>query len=254
MRYEVNADLFEGPLPLLVELAKLNLLDLFIVKLQALTQQYLTLVKTGRSSLNELAEPLPFLGQLVAMKARRLLPQPPAVEEGEAPISLEELERRLREYEQFKTVAQVLAELHALQHEHFTHMRAHGSSELTEHEASEQALPLPACPSPIEAGREVGIIDLMTAFARVLEKAKTSVYEVEQDTWTVEQKVEELRLLLAVRRKVQFQELFSSGKTRLELVVTFLALLELVRQRHCLAVQERAFGEIVIVRRDSEVR
>jgi len=241
--YRVTSDLFEGSLPLLVELAKLNLLDVLLIKLQDFTQQYLTLVKAGRSNLNELAEPLPLLGQLVAMKARRLLPQLPAVEEEEAPISLEELERRLREYEQFKTVAQVLAELHALQHEHFTRVRAHGSSELTEQETSPQALPL-----------EVGIVDLMTAFARMLEKAQTAVYEVEQDAWTVEQKTEELRLLLAVRRKVQFQELFSPEKTRLELVVTFLALLELVRQRHCLAVQERAFGEIVIVRRESEVR
>jgi len=244
MRYDVNADLFEGPLNLLVELAKLNLLDVFMLKLQALTQQYRALVKTGSHALDELAEPLPLLGQLVAMKARLLLPQPPQVEEEEVPISLEELERRLREYEQFKSVAQVLAELHALQHEHLTRMGQVGPAEGIEQEAG----------SPSGSPLEVGLLDLMTAFARVLDKAKTDVYEVQTEPWTVEMKVEELTLLLAVRRQIGFHELFSLEKTKLELVVMFLALLELVRQRRCLAIQEQHFGEILIIRRDSEVR
>ena len=64
-------------------------------------------------------------------------------------------------------------------------------------------------------------------------------------------KLEELKLLLNVRRQVTFTELFSSEKTKLELVVIFLALLELVRQRLCRAVQERHFGEILILRHGS---
>ena len=237
MAYNVTTDLFEGPLPLLVELAKLNLMDVFIMKLQGLTARYLAEVKQGQATLNELAEPLPLLGQLVAMKARQLLPQPPAAEdEDEVPISLEELERRLKEYEQFKTVAQVLAGLHALQHEHFSRTQA----ELPGEEDERAVAPL-----------EVGIVDLMTAFARVLEKAKVPIYEMETEPWTVEMKVEELTLLLTVKRQVEFGEMFSAQKTRLELVVIFLALLELVRRRVCLAVQERQFGEILIVRREA---
>ena len=148
MQFEVDADIYEGPLPLLVELAKLNLIDVFLIKLVDLTKQYLLEVKraglptaplsavAGRRQagaaqagvdLNQLAEPLPLLGTLIAFKARGLLPEPPSPDaEEEVPISLEELERRLREYEQFKTVAQLLAELHALQHQRFT--RAPGES------------------------------------------------------------------------------------------------------------------------------
>ncbi len=250
MTYEVHTDIYEGPLGLLVELAKMNLLDVFILKLKDLTAQYLSLVKTGGSTINELAEPLPLLGQLVAMKARLLLPQPQPTEEEEAPISLEELERRLREYEQFKTVAQVLAELHALQHEHFTRLSAPTAiggqagtraqtPDASESQEGESLAPV-----------EVGLLDLMTAFAKVLDKAKAPVYEIEQDTWTVEMKVEELQLLLNVRRQLAFAELFSAEKTKLELVVTFLALLELVRQRLCVAIQERPFAEIRILRRE----
>lgn len=232
MKYDVDADIYEGPLPLLVELAKLNLIDIFLIKLVDLTGQYLQRVKAAGVDLNALAEPLPLLGSLVALKARGLLPQPPAAEEDEeVPISLEELERRLKEYEQFKTVAQLLAELHALQHQHFT--RQPGELEPSH---------APAADAPFE----VGITDLMSAFAKVLTKAGAPVYEVQAEPWTVEMKVQELRVLLTVRRQVRFLELFTPAQSKLELVVTFLALLELMRQRVARAIQERHFGEILI--------
>ena len=236
MRYDVSVDLYEGPLPLLVELAKLNLVAVLILKLQALTQQYLELVKTGSNDLNALAEPLPLLGQLVVLKARELLPDPAqaAEEDEEVPVSLEELERRLREYEQFKTVAQLLAELHALQHQHFTRAPSEEALEDGHDEAAH------------DAPFEVGISDLMGAFAKVLSRATAPVYEVKAEPWTVELKVQELRVVLQVKRHVRFLELFTPDKSKLELVVTFLALLELIRQRVAHAIQERPFSEIVI--------
>ena len=234
MRYEVDADLYAGPLPLLVELAKLNLVDVFLIKLVDLTHQYLKRVKASGIDLNELAEPLPLLGTLVAIKARGLLPEPPrADDEEEVPVSLQELERRLKEYEQFKTVAQLLAELHALQHQHFP--RAPGAPDL---EAGGEARP--------EAPFEVGITDLMSAFAKVLEKASAPIYEVQAEPWTVEMKVTELRTLLTVKRAVRFLDLFTPEKGKLELVVTFLALLELIRQHVARALQERPFSDILI--------
>ena len=235
MNYEVDADIYEGPLPLLVELAKLNLIDVFLIKLVALTKQYLEQVKTSGVELNELSEPLPLLGQLVALKARELLPEPAAPgEEEEVPVSLEELERRLKEYESFKTVAQLLAELHVLQHRHFG--RAHPGAEAAEVKAA----------APEESAFDVGITDLMSAFAKVLERATAPVYEVKIEPWTVEMKVDELRMALTVKRNIRFLDLFTPEKSKLELVVTFLALLELMRQRLARAVQERPFSDILI--------
>lgn len=237
MSYEAKTDIYEGPLPLLVELAKLNLIDVFIIKLVDLTGQYLAQLKTSGQDLNRLAEPLPLLGQLVAIKARGLLPDPnKPVEDEEVPISLEELERRLKEYEQFKTVAQLLSELHALQHKHFT--RAPG--ELPE------SAEVPAEERPFE----VGITDLMSAFAKVLSKATAPVYEVKVEPWTVELKVKELRTLLHIKREVRFLDLFTPDKSKLELVVTFLAILELMRQRAVHAVQHDHFGDIFIEARE----
>lgn len=234
MRYEVNADIYEGPLPLLVELAKANLIDVFLIRLVDLTNQYLLRVKAAGVDLNQLAEPLPLLGSLIAIKARGLLPQAPvADEEDEVPVSLEELERRLKEYEQFKTVAQLLAELHALQHQHF------GRQPGAQAEVGLEA-------APADAPFEVSLADLMGAFGKVLSKATAPVYEVQAELWTVEMKVQELRVLLTVRHHVRFLELFTPQQTKLELVVTFLALLELMRQRAARAVQEHSFGEIII--------
>jgi segregation and condensation protein A len=232
MAYDVKAELYEGPLPLLVELTKLNLIDVFILQLVGLTKDYLARVKEAGGDLNRLAEPLPLLGTLIALKARGLLPQAVPAEDEEVPISLEELERRLKDYEQFKTVAQLLAELHTLQHQHFTR---------------EPAGPPPDDDIPAsELPFDVGIQDLMTAFAKVLERATAPVYEVAAEPWTVEGKAKELRVLLTVRREVRFLELFNPQQSKLELVVTFLALLELMRQRAARAVQERQFGEILI--------
>lgn len=240
MRYDVTTDIYEGPLGLLVELSKLNLLDVLLVQLQHMTASYLELVKRRQHSLDELAEPLPLFGQLVALKARVLLPQPAQPDdEQDEPVSLEDLKARLAEYERFKTVAQVLAELHALQHEHLTRDQ---SLELDA--AQDEAADMPA------GAVQVGITDLMTAFGHVLEKAKAPVYEVQTEPWTVEMKVEELTMLLTIKRTLQFHELFAPDKSKLELVVTFLALLELIRQRLCLAVQSYQFGEILVVRRD----
>lgn len=238
MTYEVKSDIYEGPLPLLVELAKMNCIDIFIIKLVDLTAQFLAEVKISKEDLNRLAEPLPLLGQLVAIKARALLPDPnKPEEEEEVAVSLEELERRLKEYEQFKTVAQLLSELHALQHKHFT--RAPGEADLGE--APAEATPF-----------EVGLTDLMSAFSKVLAKASVPVYEVKVEPWTVELKVKELRVLLHMKGQVRFMDLFTPDKSRLELVVTFLALLELMRQRAVHAVQQAHFGDIMIEARMEE--
>ena len=236
MRYDVDADLYEGSLSLLVELAKLGLVDVFLIKLVDLTRQYLQRVKAAGLDANELAEPLPLLGNLVALKARGLLPQPPApMDEEDVPISLEALERRLKEYEQFKTVAQLLAELHALQHQHFVRLPGEGP-------VAEES----SAPEERDAPLEVSLADLMGAFATVLEKASAPIYEVQAEPWTVEMKLQELRVLLTLKRQVRFLELFTSQKSKLELVVMFLALLELMRQHAALAIQEHPFSDILI--------
>lgn len=246
MRYDVKTPLYEGPLPLLVELARYDLIDLFLTKLVDLTQDYLSHIQSAGMALNDLAEPLPLLGNLAAIKARRLLPAPLAPEEDEeVPISLEELERRLQDYEQFKTVAQLLSELHALQHRLFSRPRATApeteATGMSAPEAADTGFPV-----------EVEIGDLVSAFTKVLEESTASVYEVRAEPWTLESKIQELRVKLLLTPQLRFSELFRAHQSTLELVVTFLALLELMRQRVVRAVQERPFAQILIALREPQ--
>ncbi len=239
MTYAVDADIYEGPLPLLVELTKHGLLNVFLIKLVDLTHSYLVEVKNSQADANALAEPLPLLGTLMVIKARELLPQPAARDcDEEVPVSLEELQRRLQEYQQFKSVAQLLCELHALSHQHF------GRSPMGQD--------VPEGDSPSGAsGISVSLGALMNAFSKVLGRSAAAVYEVKAEPWTVEDKVQELRVLLTVRRHIRFLELFEPNQHRLELVVTFLALLELIRQRFVRAIQERSFEDILILHQET---
>ena len=91
----------------------------------------------------------------------------------------------------------------------------------------------------------------MNAFSKVLGRSAAAVYEVKAEPWTVEAKVQELRVLLTVRRHIRFLELFEPNQHRLELVVTFLALLELIRQRFVRAIQERSFEDILILHQET---
>ena len=103
---------------------------------------------------------------------------------------------------------------------------------------------------------EVGALDLIAAFQRVLdriEKQKGALREIEADRFTVSEKIEYVLKILPVNEPLKFEELFAGQTTRGEVVATFLALLELVRLRHVHVEQEGAFGEIMLRRRGTAV-
>lgn len=235
MQYQVKSDIYHGPLPLLVDLAKLGLIDIFLVQLIALTQQYLDTVDVSESDLNSLSEPLPLLGTLLALKARGLLPKParPDDEDDETPVSLEELQRRLKEYEEFKSVADLLSELQVFRQRHFSR------------EAPSQSVDLKKVREPSQP-YNVSVDQLVDAFATVLERTKISVYEVREEPWTVESKVIELTEELKQKRSINFFAIFQPARSRMELVVSFLAILELIRQRVVRATQGDSFGDFNI--------
>ena len=99
------------------------------------------------------------------------------------------------------------------------------------------------------------MFDLLSAFSNVLMHiSKEEFYEVVRDEVTVEQKVHELLHLLVQRQHLSFQELFATAQSRLAMIATFLALLELVRLREVVARQDTPFGPIMIVRRDDAMQ
>jgi segregation and condensation protein A len=226
-RLQVATPVFEGPLELLLALAEREDLDILQVPLAALTDGYLAAIAALRSpDPVEMAEFLWMLSRLLLLKSIRLLP---GEEPGEDEIELlgweEDVRRRLEEYRRYKEVAQ----------------------ELMERATSEaHAFPSPARSVEVE-GQETPLqVELLVnAFKDLLSRVPPRPVTVTGRAWTTEQKVEALtgRLL---RGPVNLVDLILESEDRLEAVVTFVALLELLRQGRVTVRQKEALGDITV--------
>ena len=237
--YKVQFEVFEGPLDLLLYLIKKEEVDIYAVNLTKLATQFIEYVELMRQFDLEVAgEFLVMASTLMYIKSRELLPvdQQAVVEgeeeEGEDPRF--ELIRQLVEYKKFKDAAAQLQTLEARQEN--VYPRLPGKIEF-------EAEPEPA------GKPEVGIFDLLTAVNGILKRfaEKTaSTREIYEDKWTVSEKIELVRNLIAERGSVRFSELFEKAANRAEVVCTFLALLELIRLKQLACLQAEPFAEIEI--------
>jgi segregation and condensation protein A len=235
--YKVKFEVFEGPLDLLLYLIKKEEVDIYEVNLTRLATQFIEYIDTMRMLDLEVAgEFLVMAATLMYIKSRELLPvdQQAQVEnedEGEDPRW--ELIRQLVEYKKFKDAAAQLQVLEARQEDVFP--RVPGKLEF-------------AAESP--AGPEASIFDLVNAVNAVLKRftKPADLRVIFEDKWTVSEKIEHLMRVINERSAVRFSELFEGVTSRFEVVVTFLAVLELIRLKQITAMQREPFGEIEICR------
>jgi segregation and condensation protein A len=235
--YKVKFEVFEGPLDLLLYLIKKEEVDIYEVNLTRLATQFIEYIDTMRLLDLEVAgEFLVMAATLMYIKSRELLPVDQQVqvegdEDGEDPRW--ELIRQLVEYKKFKDAAAQLADLEARQEHVFP--RAPVKPEF-EAETSPQ--------------NEASIFDLVNAVSTVLQRFHTrpEQRDIFEDKWSVSEKIELLIRTISDQPRVKFSALFAGAATRSEVVVTFLALLELIRLKQLIAVQGEAFGEIEICR------
>ena len=236
--YKVQFEVFEGPLDLLLYLIKKEEVDIYEVNLTKLATQFIEYVELMRQFDLEVAgEFLVMASTLMYLKSRELLPvEQQAVveesdEEGEDPRW--ELIRQLVEYKKFKDAAAQLQTLEARQENIFP--RVPGKIEFPVEEAA--------------AKPEAGIFDLLNAVNGILKRfadKAASTREIYEDKWTVSEKIEFVRNLIAERGAVKFSELFEKAANRAEVVCTFLALLELIRLKQLACAQPEPFAEIEI--------
>ncbi|MEM1058718.1 MAG: segregation/condensation protein A [Verrucomicrobiota bacterium] len=233
----VQLPVFEGPLDLLLYLIKKEEVDIYEVPLERITNQYLDYIRLMQMLNLELAgEFLVVASTLLYIKSRTLLPkdQQPPEEEAEEDDPRWELIRQLIEYKKFKDAAWQL---------HLRHLEA----EKQFPRSARPERPEPAGDEPLGVG-EVSLFDLISAFQKVLERVdeREDLREIFEDRWTVSDKITTIRNLLSARQKVRFTELFAGTASRTEVVVTFLALLELIRMNQLRATQTEAFDEIAL--------
>jgi segregation and condensation protein A len=234
--YRVKFEVFEGPLDLLLYLIKKEEVDIYEVNLTKLATQFIEYIELMRMLDLEIAgEFLVMASTLMYIKSRELLPKdlqttPEGEEDEEDPRW--ELIRQLVEYKKFKDAAAQLQTLEVNQENTFARTPAK-----IEFEAA-----------PAARRGDVSIFDLLNAVNNILKRFgdRQETRDIFEDKWTVSEKIEYVRQRLAERAQIRFSELFALATSRTEVVVTFLAVLELVRLRVVVILQPEDFGEIEI--------
>ena len=223
LRVELSA--FTGPLDLLLHLIKEQEMDIYDIRLEKLTEQYLSrLDKMREENLSVAGEFLVMAATLVYLKSRSLLPvQDRLPEDVEDEDPKWELIRQLIEYRKFKEAAGQLGDREAL------HSRIFGRT-------PERVV----APAALQGPGQVSMFDLVWAFQKILrnveDRARAGRFQDEE--FTVGQKIEFLLDRMTPGEEVLFEELFRTASSRGEVVVTFLALLELIRLQQLAAWQE----------------
>jgi segregation and condensation protein A len=232
--YKVKLEVFEGPLDLLLYLIKRDEIDIYDISLERITGQYLEYLQAFKELNIELAgEFIVMAANLIYLKSRSLLPrdqQPPEEDAGEDDPRWE-LIRQLIEYKKFKEAAAEL-NLRALEQERIFVRETASTSAIQE---------------PLRLG-EVGIFQLIGAFQTVMKRieARQDVQEIFSERFSVSEKIDSILQRIATGNRLRFSDLFGAAASRIEVVVTFLALLELIRLKQVRAVQKNVFEEIEI--------
>jgi segregation and condensation protein A len=231
MSTQVQLEIFEGPLDLLLHLIKKNEVSITDIPIAVITEQYLaTLELLQTLNLDIAGEFLVMAATLTHIKSRMLLPvSDDETDEEEGPDPRAELVRRLLEYQRYKDAAAELQQREILTRDVFARVAA------------------PAEEAPPREFRELSVFELLGALKRVLDRLpKDIVHEVTLEKVTVREKMTLLLDRLREQGRVVFEALFRDLSSRMEIVVTFLAMLELVKMRAIRMLQEESAGPIVI--------
>jgi len=233
--YKVKLEIFEGPLDLLLYLIKRDEIDIYEISIERITRQYLDYLQAFKElNLDIAGEFVVMAANLIYLKSRSLLPadQQPPDEEAEEDDPRWDLIRQLIEYKKFKEAA---AQLHARALEQERIFTRDGGAATTTADA------------PLRLA-EVGIFQLIHAFQDVIKRveARENLQEMFGEHFTVSDKIDIILKRVADGASVRFTELFGHIVSRVEIVVTFLALLELIRLKQVRAIQRNVFDEIEI--------
>ena len=237
MRYRVKLDIFEGPFDLLLFLIRKNEVDIYDIPIAEITQQFLEYIEAMRIlDLNVAGDFIEMVAILMHIKARMLLPKTPLENEEESGDPRTELVERLLEYKRFKEVSYELQYLEndrrrLYKRQDFNFIQTVPESEPTTEEFLEK----------------VTLFDLIIAFKRALQNMpKVTYHEVKRIDVTIEQQTEFLLNLLKEKKMILFQDLMKQFKEKIILIVTFVALLELVRKGIISVKQSDLFDDIRI--------
>lgn len=233
--FKVQLEKFEGPLDLLLKLIEEQKLDITRLNLAKVADDYLEYIRANESiSLENLAEFVNIASRIILIKSQSLLPTLEITPEEEKEII--DLEVRLKEYRKFKLASEKIGEMNAARRFSFSREYLLGVA------------------AAYRAPKNVNIFDLKKAFLKVVSEivlpekiAEESVREIV----TLEEKIEELRTSIRKRLETSFNELSKNAKDKIEIIVSFLAMLEMVKQRIIDVEQNELFEDIRILKNEA---
>ncbi|QDK71320.1 segregation/condensation protein A [Lactococcus protaetiae] len=232
----IKIDNFEGPLDLLLHLVSQYQMDIFQVPLVPVIEQYLNYIRKMQTLELEIAgEYMLMASQLMLIKSRRLLPtiSDDFIEDTE---QLEyDLLAQIDEYRKYKMLSQSLNNLHTVR----SHYYSKSKTEIITDETS--------------LIKDKNAIDLFLAFNKILELQRQQIEDenttIEAEKYTIADKILELTKKFTKQKICKFSSLFSKDAKKEELVTTFMALLELIKNQQISFSQEELFGEIILERK-----
>jgi len=235
---EVKIEIFEGPLELLLHLIRKKKVSIDEVRLADLTAAYLSYIRALQAvDLDIAGEFLEIAATLILIKSRTLLPRPPLADEGEEGEDPEEiLRRRLMEYQRFKDAAFAIGARDWLGRDVFPR----GEDNLEE--SVEKADEISENQSVSE---EVSLIDLLDSFKLVMQRRpKIHQHQIEPERYRIEDRIIDLLNMLQTKASLSYENLYPKSHNRPHLILTFLAVLEMLKHRLIQVVQSEAFGPI----------
>ena len=233
----VKLDSFEGPLDLLLHLIKKHEIDIYDIPISLISEQYNQYLETLKElNLDIVGDYLRMAAELGYIKSRMLLPKQVAEEDDELEDPREELVKRLIEYQRYKDASYQLFSLDLLGRDIY----ARKFDELSDMDLKEFQAPF-----------RVDLWTLIDAFKTVIERQSAQMEDetdiiVETDFMTVEDKIEEILQRIEEYNSFSFSDLFELSLSKMSLILTFMALLELVKQQVVTVFQENQFDDIKI--------
>lgn len=226
----IKIPVFEGPFDLLLHLIRENKIDIYDIPISLITSQYLAYLEIMKELNLEVAgDFLVMAATLIQIKSRMLLPLDEEVSAEEQEDPRRELVRRLLEYQRYKEAA---AELRTKEDEWLKVFRR---ETVSDEDVGELYL------------FDLSLFDLLDAFRKILEKAPPEVVSITKETLTVKDRMSTIMEIMEEQEAVRFEDLFGEGATRIYLIITFVALLELIRLGLVRAYQEKHFGKIWVI-------
>ncbi|MBL8206258.1 MAG: segregation/condensation protein A [Blastocatellia bacterium] len=233
--YSVKLEAFEGPLDLLLYLIKKDEIDIYDIPIARITKQYLEYIQLLDSLNIEVAgDFLVMAATLIYIKSKMLLPPEPKVE-GEEDLNEDpraELVGQLLEYQKFKSAANMLYEKAEIEGACYTR----GSLETDKNNPEVTAT----------------VVDLLRVFKEILDRAKAvKEVEIQREEMSMSEKLTQIRTMLIERHELNVRDVFELASSKRELILTFLAFLELVKESQIILIQSQLFGEIIARLRDN---